>query len=212
MYNRFGKRTTDIIIALGAIAVFAIPMGLVAVWVKIDSKGPILFKQFRSGKYGEPFLIYKFRTMSTDAPREMPTNSFENSGSFITASGKIMRKLSLDELPQLFNVLQGKMSIIGPRPVLLKEEKLLTLRQNLGANNISPGITGWAQVHGRDELNDIMKARLDGQYVQQLGFFMDVRCLILTVWTVVAVRGQKEGHERNSKVIVDSKYVAEGTQ
>ena len=212
MYNQFGKRTTDIIIALGAIAVFAIPMGLVAVWVKIDSKGPILFKQFRSGKDGEPFLIYKFRTMSTDAPREMPTNSFENSGSFITASGKIMRKLSLDELPQLFNVLQGKMSIIGPRPVLLKEEKLLTLRQNLGANNISPGITGWAQVHGRDELNDIMKARLDGQYVQQLGFFMDVRCLILTVWTVVAVRGQKEGHERNSKVIVDSKYVAEGTQ
>ena len=114
MYERFGKRTLDIIIAVTALSVFSVPMVLVAIWVKLDSRGPALFKQYRSGKDRVPFEVYKFRTMSTDAPSDSPTNAFKNAGNFITRSGKIMRKLSLDELPQLFNVIKGDMSIVGP--------------------------------------------------------------------------------------------------
>ncbi|MFZ1302013.1 MAG: sugar transferase [Candidatus Microsaccharimonas sp.] len=195
MYKRFGKRTLDIVLALGALAVFAIPMLAVAAWVKLDSKGPVLFKQLRSGKDRQPFLVYKFRTMSTDAPKDMPTNSFGNSGSFITRSGKIMRKLSLDELPQLFNVIKGDMSVVGPRPVVLKETNLLKLREPLGANTVKPGITGWAQVNGRDELDDIIKSRMDGVYVDNFGFKMDVKCLVHTLAAVLSLKGHKEGHE-----------------
>ncbi len=195
MYRRYGKRTLDIVLALGALAVFAIPMLAVAAWVKMDSKGPVLFKQLRSGKDRLPFQVYKFRTMSTDAPSDMPTSAFKDAGSHITSAGKIMRKLSLDELPQLFNVIKGDMSVVGPRPVVLKETPLLMLRAPLGANNVKPGITGWAQVNGRDELNDIMKARMDGVYVNNFGFMMDLKCLLLTVFAVLSIKGHKEGHE-----------------
>ena len=195
MYKRFGKRTLDIVLALGALAVFIVPMGIVALWVKLDSKGPALFKQPRSGKDRVPFEVYKFRTMSTDAPSDMPTSAFKDAGAHITRSGKIMRKLSLDELPQLFNVLQGHMSIVGPRPVVLKETNLLDFRQPLGANGVKPGITGWAQVNGRDELNDIIKARMDGQYVEAFGFKMDLKCLVYTFAAVLSLKGHKEGHE-----------------
>lgn len=195
MYQQFGKRTLDIIIATVALGVFVVPMILVALWVKCDSRGPILFKQLRSGKNRVPFEVYKFRTMSTDAPKDAPTNSFKDAGSFITRSGKIMRKLSLDELPQLFNVISGEMSVVGPRPVVLKEKHLLKLRQPLGANGVKPGITGWAQVNGRDELNDIIKSRMDGEYVAGFGFKMDMKCLYYTFAAVLSLRGHKEGHE-----------------
>lgn len=195
MYERVGKRILDIIIAGIALAVFAVPMLLVALWVKLDSRGPALFRQPRFGKDLVPFTVYKFRTMATDAPSDMPTNSFKNAGAHITRSGKIMRKLSLDELPQLLNVLKGDMSIVGPRPVVLKEKKLIELREQVGANAVKPGITGWAQVNGRDELNDAIKSRMDGEYVRSFGLKMDVKCLVYTFATVLSLKGHKEGHE-----------------
>ncbi len=195
MYNKFGKRTLDIIIASFALIVFAIPMLVVALWVKLDSRGPALFRQPRFGKDLVPFTVYKFRTMTTDAPSDMPTNAFKTAGSHITRSGKIMRRLSLDELPQLFNVLKGDMSIVGPRPVVLKETRLIEMRGQVGANSVKPGITGWAQVNGRDELNDAVKSRMDGDYVRGFGFMMDVKCLLLTVFAVLSIKGHREGHE-----------------
>lgn len=195
MYNKFGKRTLDIIIATVAIIVFAIPMIVVALWVKFDSRGPALFRQLRYGKNLVPFTVYKFRTMTVDAPSDMLTNAFKDAGSHITRSGKIMRKLSLDELPQLFNVLEGDMSIVGPRPVVLKEMNLIDLRSQVGANGVKPGITGWAQVNGRDEISDAIKSRLDGEYVRKLSFKMDLKCFLLTAWTVISIKGHKEGHE-----------------
>ena len=210
MYNKFGKRTLDIIIATVAIIVFAIPMIIVALWVKLDSRGPALFRQLRYGKNLVPFTVYKFRTMTVDAPSDMPTNAFKDAGSHITRSGKIMRKLSLDELPQLFNVLKGDMSVVGPRPVVLKEMNLIDLRTQVGANGVKPGITGWAQVNGRDELSDAIKSRMDGEYVRGLGFKMDVKCLMMTLWAVLSIKGHKEGHELDSadadatEVVMDS--------
>jgi len=207
MYKQYGKRTLDTVLAMGALAVFAVPMLVVAGWVRIDSKGPILFKQLRSGKDRVPFMVYKFRTMSTDAPSDVPTSSFRGSRSYITRSGKIMRKLSLDELPQLFNVLQGNMSVVGPRPVVLKETSLLGLREPLGANTVKPGITGWAQVNGRDELNDVIKSRMDGVYVENFGLLMDFKCLLYTFAAVLSLKGHKEGHEQGDVSLLDS-YLA----
>lgn len=204
MYNKFGKRTLDIIIATTALIVFVLPMIVVAIWVKIDSRGPALFKQLRYGKNLVPFTVFKFRTMTVDAPSDMPTNAFKNAGAHITKSGKIMRKLSLDELPQLFNVIAGDMSIVGPRPVVLKEINLIDLREQVGANGVKPGITGWAQVNGRDELNDGIKSRMDGEYVRRLSFKMDVKCLMMTLWAVLSIKGHKEGHELEGASVTDS--------
>ena len=195
MYENIGKRTLDVVIASIAAITLLLPMIVVALWVKLDSDGPALFKQMRYGKNLVPFTVYKFRTMTVDAPSDMPTNSFKNAGAHITKSGKIMRKLSLDELPQLFNVLKGDMSIVGPRPVVLREASLIYLRAKVGANGVKPGITGWAQVNGRDELNDLLKSRMDGEYVNDFGFKMDLKCLWLTLWAVLSIKGQKEGHE-----------------
>ncbi len=209
MYQQFGKRTLDLTIATVALIILALPMLVVAVWVAVDSRGPILFKQLRSGKNRVPFLVYKFRTMSTEAPSDAPTNEFKDAGSYITKSGKIMRKLSLDELPQLFNVIKGDMSIVGPRPVVLREKKLLHRRDAVGANDVKPGITGWAQVNGRDELSDAVKARMDGEYVDAFGFTMDVKCLFLTFAAVLSLKGHKEGHELEEPSVLDSGFAVD---
>ena len=198
MYEKYGKRTLDIVLATIAIIVFALPMIIVAIWVKIDSRGPALFKQLRYGKDQKHFKVFKFRTMTIEAPADMPTNAFKDAGAHITRSGKIMRKLSLDELPQLFNVLNGTMSIVGPRPVILREINLIELRELVEANGVRPGITGWAQVNGRDELDDILKSRLDGEYVTKLSLKMDIKCILLTIWAVVSIKGNRDGHETNS--------------
>ena len=195
MYNKIGKRTVDIIIATTALVLLAVPMIIIASWVKFDSRGPVLFKQLRYGKNLVPFRVYKFRTMTVDAPSDMPTSAFKNAGAHITRSGKIMRKLSLDEFPQFFNVIVGDMSVVGPRPVVMREMNLIDLREQVGANSVRPGITGWAQVNGRDELNDAIKSRMDGEYVRNLSFRMDVKCFLLTVLAVVSVKGNKEGYE-----------------
>ena len=210
MYQQFGKRTLDLTIATVALIILALPMLLIALWVKLDSPGTVLFKQLRAGMGRVPFTVYKFRTMSTEAPSDAPTSEFKNAGDFITRSGKVMRKLSLDELPQLFNVIKGDMSIVGPRPMVFREKVLLDLRDENGANNIKPGITGWAQVNGRDELNDLVKARMDGEYVDAFGFTMDVKCLFLTFAAVLSLKGHREGHELEATLIPDGLMPDEG--
>lgn len=194
MYARYGKRTLDIITAIGALAVFIIPILLLIPFARRDTQGSGIIKQLRFGRNRQPFTLYKIRTMHVSAP-ERSTNDFKDSKSYISRFGKIVRKLSLDELPQLFNVIRGDMSIVGPRPVILKETGLIDLREQVGANNVKPGITGWAQVNGRDELSDVVKSRMDGEYVKSLSFMMDMKCLLLTVAAVLAIKGHREGHE-----------------
>lgn len=204
MYERFGKRALDLSVAIPALIILSPVMVVVAVWIKLDSAGGVLFRQLRSGKDRVPFTIYKFRSMAKAAPNNMATNSFKDASAYITRSGKIIRKLSLDELPQLINVIKGDMSIVGPRPVILDETNLLDLRDQYDANGVKPGVTGWAQVNGRDELNDIMKARMDGEYVERFGLRTDIRCLVKTVGAVLSLSGHAEGHEQEDNDSVNS--------
>lgn len=196
MYREYGKRIKDVIIALAALVILGLPMLLVAAAIRLTSKGPALFRQKRFGKDKQLFTVYKFRTMSTKAPKNMPTNSFANADSYITPLGGVLRKLSIDELPQLLNVIKGDMSIVGPRPVIKTEKKLISLRQKYHANSVKPGITGWAQVNGRDDLDDQRKAEMDGEYVQRLSFLTDVKIMIKTIGAVLMMSGHTEGNER----------------
>jgi len=187
------KRLIDIVISFFAM-VFLSPFFLILViLIKIDSKGPILFKQKRVGINKIHFNILKFRTMKIDTPRDVPTHLLENPEQWITRIGKFLRKTSLDELPQLWNILVGHMSFIGPRPALWNQYDLIVERDKYGANNIRPGLTGWAQVNGRDELPIEIKARLDGEYVKKLSFKMDIKCFIKTIVSVLKRDGVVEG-------------------
>ena len=175
------KRLIDFILSLFSI-ILLIPFFIVIGFlIKRDSKGPAIFKQKRYGKNKEPFYIYKFRTMRLDAPKNMSTKELNNSKNYVTEIGSFLRRTSLDELPQLFNILVGQMSIVGPRPVILKEKKLIAARDLYGANDIKPGITGWAQINGRDKLSITEKASLDGYYVENMGLLMDVKCFFKTI-------------------------------
>lgn len=197
-YRDFFKRICDMIFSLIAIVILALPMLFIALLIKIDSpKEPILFKQIRVGKDNIPFTIFKFRSMSKDAPHQMATGNFENPEEYITAIGKVIRKTSLDELPQLFNVLKGDMSIIGPRPLIPEEKKVLALRDEFGASKILPGITGLAQVHGRDEVSDKNKAAYDGKYALNISFLLDTTIFFKTVFDVIQSRGIHEGKNNN---------------
>ena len=187
------KRAMDIAIAGGASIVLAPFMGAMALAVKLDSPGPVLFKQKRVGKDKELFEIWKFRTMRTDTPHDMPTHLLQNPEQYITRVGKFLRKTSLDELPQLFNIFVGDMAVIGPRPALWNQDDLIALRDQYGANDIRPGLTGWAQIHGRDELEIEENARLDGEYAEKIGFGMDVRCFFGTIASVLRHEGVVEG-------------------
>lgn len=193
-YRDVFKRIFDTILSLIALIIFAIPMLIISVCIKFDSKNePILFKQIRIGKNDIPFIIYKFRTMSNDAPHNMSTENFDNPEEYITKVGKLLRKSSLDELPQLFNVLKGDMSIIGPRPLIPVEKEVLAMRDEYGASQVLPGITGLAQVHGRDEISDENKAAYDGKYALNVGFFLDVSIFFKTISDVIHSRGIHEG-------------------
>lgn len=161
--------------------------------IKCDSKGPILFKQKRVGNHKIYFNILKFRTMRTDTPKDMPTHLLKNPEQYITKVGKILRKTSLDELPQIINILKGDMAIVGPRPALWNQYDLIEERDKYGANDILPGLTGWAQINGRDELPIEVKARYDGDYVKKMGFMMDIRCIFGTVISVAKQDGVVEG-------------------
>lgn len=193
-YRDVYKRIFDFVFSLIGIVALAVPMLIVAIVIKIDSpKEQILFRQKRVGKNNHEFTIYKFRSMRQDAPHEMATKNFENPEAYITPVGKFIRKASLDELPQLFNVFKREMSIVGPRPLIPNEEKVLELRNEYGANKILPGITGLAQVNGRDEITDEVKAKYDGQYAQKLSWLLDISIVFKTLFDVVRSRGIREG-------------------
>lgn len=193
MYRRWGKRSIDIcLVFIGIIVLSPVLMGI-AILIKLDSKGPVFFKQKRVGKEKRHFSIYKFRTMYIDTPKDKPTHLLEDPNQFITKIGRFLRKTSLDELPQLFNVLRGKMSLIGPRPALWNQEDLIKERDLYGANDICPGVTGWAQINGRDELAISEKARLDGEYIERISFKFDAECLFKTFTCILTKDGVKEG-------------------
>ena len=196
-YRDFFKRGFDIFFSLIAIIILAIPMMIIALWIKIDSPHEkVLFKQERIGINNVPFTILKFRSMRDDAPHQMATENFENPEVYITRVGKILRKTSMDELLQLFNVLKGDMSIVGPRPLIPKEKYVLKLRDEYGANKILPGITGLAQVHGRDQVTDENKASYDGKYALNVSLLLDASIIMKTVSDVVRSRGVREGKKK----------------
>lgn len=191
------KRLIDCSLSLiGLIVLSPIFLALI-VAIKIDSKGPVLFKQKRIGINKSHFYILKFRTMQVDTPMDTPTHLLSNSEKYITRVGKFLRKTSLDEIPQILNILAGQMSIIGPRPALWNQYDLIAERDKYGANNIIPGLTGWAQINGRDELPIDVKSRLDGEYVEKMGLVMDTKCFFGTIVSVLKSDGVVEGGTGN---------------
>lgn len=193
MYQKYIKRLIDVILSFIGIVVLSMPMLIISVLIKIDSPGNVLFKQKRIGIGKKEFYILKYRTMRTDTPHNMPTHMLNNPNAYITKIGRILRKYSLDELPQMFNIFKGDMSIIGPRPALWNQSDLIAERDKYGANDIKPGLTGWAQINGRDELPIDVKARLDGEYAEKLSFRFDVKCFFGTILSVLKHDGVVEG-------------------
>jgi O-antigen biosynthesis protein WbqP len=193
MYRKFGKRLMDIVLS----GVILIPLSLVylilAIAIKIDDPGPVFFRQKRVGLHKTHFEIMKFRTMKMETPKDTPTHLLKNPEQYITRVGGFLRKYSLDELPQILQIFTGEMSIVGPRPALWNQFDLIEERDKYGANDIRPGLTGWAQINGRDELPIDVKARLDGEYVQKMGFFFDIKCMLGTVLPVFTGAGVVEG-------------------
>ncbi|HEL2575805.1 TPA: sugar transferase [Streptococcus suis] len=187
------KRVSDMIISGLAIVVLSPVFLLIAVAIKLDSKGPVLFKQKRVGNNKSNFMIYKFRSMYVDAPSDMPTHLLKDPNAMITKVGAFLRKTSLDELPQLFNIFKGEMAIVGPRPALWNQYDLIEERDKYGANDIRPGLTGWAQINGRDELEIDEKSKLDGYYVKHMSFALDVKCFFGTFLSVAKSEGVVEG-------------------
>lgn len=193
MYNKFFKRVIDLIVSgLGILILSPVLLVLIVV-IKLDSPGPILFKQKRVGLHKKHFNILKFRTMRIDTPKDTPTHLLENPEQWITKVGGFLRKTSLDELPQIFNIFAGQMSIIGPRPALWNQYDLIEERDRHGANDVLPGLTGWAQINGRDELEIPVKAKLDGEYVQKMSFWFDIKCFFGTIASVLKSDGVVEG-------------------
>ena len=182
-----------------AIIILFIPGIIIAICIKIESKGPVFFKQKRVGKNKKYFMIYKFRTMRTDTPKDMPTHMLNNPDLYITRVGRILRKTSLDELPQIINIIKGNMSIIGPRPALWNQEDLISERDKYNANDIRPGLTGLAQISGRDELEIPVKAKIDGDYVKNISFLLDVKIFFKTIIKVFESDGVVEGKVENKK-------------
>lgn len=193
MYQSFFKRLLDLVLSFLGILLLSWLFLIVILALKLDSRGPIFFKQKRVGKGKTYFHILKFRSMRIDTPRDMPTHMLQNPDQYITRVGRFLRKTSLDELPQLFNILAGQMSIVGPRPALWNQYDLLEERDRYGANDVRPGLTGWAQINGRDELEIPVKAKLDGEYVQKLSFFFDCKCFFGTFLKVLRHEGIVEG-------------------
>lgn len=199
LYGSFFKRVIDIILSFVGILVLSPVYLILAVAVKLDSPGPVFFKQKRIGAHKKEFYILKFRTMRTDTPSDMPTHMLQNPDQWITKTGRFMRKTSLDELPQIFQIFTGKMSIIGPRPALWNQFDLIAERDKYvnkygqSVNDLRPGLTGWAQVNGRDELEIPLKAKLDGEYAEKISFIFDCRCFFETVLSVLKSDGVVEG-------------------
>jgi O-antigen biosynthesis protein WbqP len=193
MYNKFFKRLIDIVLSGCGIVVLSPVYLIVALAIKIDDPGPVFFRQKRVGIHKTHFNILKFRTMKMETPKDTPTHLLENPEQYITKVGRILRKTSLDELPQIFQIFTGDMSVIGPRPALWNQFDLIEERDKYGANDVRPGLTGWAQINGRDELEIPVKAALDREYLQQFGLRMDLRCFFGTFRAVLSSKGVVEG-------------------
>lgn len=187
------KRFIDIVLSSVGLIILAPVFLILVLAIKIDSKGPVLFKQKRVKIHKQYFDILKFRTMRIDTPKDTPTHLLKNPDQWITKVGKFLRKTSLDELPQIINIFLGDMSIIGPRPALWNQYDLIEEREKYGANDVPVGLTGWAQINGRDELEIDVKARLDGEYTENIGFLMDIRCFFGTIFSVLRSDGVVEG-------------------
>ena len=193
------KRGIDLVLSLAGLIILS-PLFLVLILaVKLDSRGPVFFRQKRVGIHKSHFNILKFRTMKIDTPKDMPTHLLKDPDQYITKVGRFLRKSSLDELPQIVNILKGDMSIVGPRPALWNQYDLIAERDRYGANDVRPGLTGWAQINGRDELEIPVKAKLDGEYVKKMGFLMDARCFFGTFLSVLRGDGVVEGGTGNMK-------------
>lgn len=199
------KRLIGIILSLLGLIVLSPIFLILIIAIKLNSKGPVLFKQKRVGIHKNHFNILKFRTMRIDTPKDTPTHLLTNPDQYITKVGKFLRKTSLDELPQIWNIFVGQMSIIGPRPALWNQTDLIEERDRYKANDIPPGLTGWAQINGRDELSIEIKAKLDGEYVEKIGFWMDVKCFLGTITSVLKSDGVVEGGTGIKKEVVESK-------
>ena len=193
MYQKYGKRIMDIFLSGCGIVLLAPVYLLIAVAIKVDDPGPVFFRQKRVGIHKTHFQILKFRTMKMETPKDTPTHLLENPEQYITRVGKFLRKASLDELPQIFQIFTGDMSIIGPRPALWNQFDLIAERDKYGANDVRPGLTGWAQINGRDELPIDVKARFDGEYVKNLSFAFDCKCFFGTIASVLKHDGVVEG-------------------
>lgn len=192
---KYIKRLIDIVLSIFGLILLLPVILLIIILIKIESRGPVLFKQKRVGKDKIHFNILKFRTMRIDTPKDTPTHLLENPKQWITKMGRFLRKTSLDELPQIINIIKGDMSIIGPRPALWNQYDLISERDKYGANDIYPGLTGWAQINGRDELPIDVKANYDGEYVKHMNFMFDVKCFVGTILSVLKSDGVKEGAE-----------------
>ena len=199
MYKNYIKRALDIAISFCGLIILAIPMLIIALIIKIDSPGPVFFKQKRVGKGKAYFMMPKYRSMRTDTPHDVPTHLLSNPEQWITRVGRVLRKTSLDELPQVFCIIKGEMSIIGPRPALWNQYDLIEERDRYGANDVRPGLSGWAQINGRDELPIGAKARLDGEYVAKMSFLFDVKCFFGTIIKVIRRDGVVEGRQEKPK-------------
>ncbi len=208
MYKNFLKRVFDFILSLTGCIILSPFFLILMLIIKLDSKGPVFFTQKRVGKNKTHFKILKFRTMRTDTPQDMPTHLLEDPDKYITKVGKFLRKTSLDELPQIFNILAGHMAVVGPRPALWNQFDLVAERDKYGANDIRPGLTGWAQVNGRDELEIPVKAKFDGEYAEKISFFFDVKCIVITALKVVRHDGVVEGKSEAAKQTEGSEAVA----
>lgn len=198
MYSKYIKRLLDLLLSLLGLVIFLPLFLLLAVVILVDDFGPIFFVQNRIGLNKRRFKLYKFRTMKMSTPHDTPTHLLQNPEQYITRVGRFLRKYSLDELPQIWNILKGDMSIIGPRPALWNQDDLVAERDKYGANDVRPGLTGWAQINGRDELEIPVKAKLDGDYVSQLGFLFDCRCFFGTFLSVLRHDGVVEGSRKEN--------------
>lgn len=197
IYRNCLKRVFDLISALFVFILISPLFLLVCVMIKLDSKGPVFFKQKRIGENKKEFMILKFRTMKTDTPKDTPTHLLENPDAYITRLGHILRKTSLDELPQLINIILGQMSVVGPRPALYNQYDLIAKRDQVNANDVKPGLTGWAQVNGRDELPIDVKSKFDGEYIEKMSLLFDFKCIFLTFKSISTASGIVEGKQSN---------------
>ena len=193
------KRLIGLILSVLGLILLSPVFLMLILAIKLDSPGPVLFKQKRVGMKKKHFHILKFRTMRIDTPKDTPTHLLENPEQWITKTGKFLRKTSLDELPQIINIVKGEMSIIGPRPALWNQYDLIEERDKYGANDVPVGLTGWAQINGRDELEIDVKAKLDGEYAEKIGLVMDIKCFFGTIWSILKSDGVVEGGTKRNK-------------